>query len=364
MHLVSLVQQHVRIPASDLTVSFRAASGSGPRALTNTPGPDRRHGRRRRLRHPRPVDRRRRALCADAFRRSSQLPTPNCPTPKLPNSQTPKLPTRLKVGSWDLESVHVGDSQSWPEVRCARASAWHHPGGGNRAPDRDRPASSSGRWFTRPASASPSRSSRTPPTAAIQFVVEQAGRIRVFNNGAVEGALFLNLTGVVLVWWRAWAARTRVRARLRDVGTLLREFHAPARWPHRRRALQALDESAGRRRVVAIRSRVVDGAAVHRAAVRQPQWRLPGIRAGRLPLRRLGDGGSGNDPNNNAQRTDQLLGKMLRIDVNVPDGRSARLHRPSWKPGIPRSPRSGVLVFATRGSSASTTCRAAEPARW
>jgi glucose/arabinose dehydrogenase len=33
----------------------------------------------------------------------------------------------------------------------------------------------------------------------------------------------------------------------------------------------------------------------------------------------LGDGGSGNDPNNNAQNPSSLLGKMLRIDVNVPD---------------------------------------------
>ncbi|MGE0460986.1 MAG: PQQ-dependent sugar dehydrogenase [Vicinamibacterales bacterium] len=33
-----------------------------------------------------------------------------------------------------------------------------------------------------------------------------------------------------------------------------------------------------------------------------------------------GDGGGGNDPNHNAQNPDSLLGKMLRIDVNVPDG--------------------------------------------
>ena len=33
----------------------------------------------------------------------------------------------------------------------------------------------------------------------------------------------------------------------------------------------------------------------------------------------LGDGGSGDDPENNAQRTDTLLGKMLRVDVNVAD---------------------------------------------
>src|SRR5262249_62317875 len=33
----------------------------------------------------------------------------------------------------------------------------------------------------------------------------------------------------------------------------------------------------------------------------------------------LGDGGSGNDPGNRAQNPNELLGKMLRIDVNVPD---------------------------------------------
>ena len=33
----------------------------------------------------------------------------------------------------------------------------------------------------------------------------------------------------------------------------------------------------------------------------------------------LGDGGSGNDPGHRAQNPSTLLGKMLRIDVNVPD---------------------------------------------
>lgn len=34
----------------------------------------------------------------------------------------------------------------------------------------------------------------------------------------------------------------------------------------------------------------------------------------------MGDGGSSNDPNNNAQNLSRLLGKLLRIDVNIPQG--------------------------------------------
>jgi len=52
----------------------------------------------------------------------------------------------------------------------------------------------------------------------------------------------------------------------------------------------------------------------------------------------LGDGGSGNDPQNNAQNPNSLLGKMLRIDVNVPDGDAAGYRVPPDNPfldGVP-----------------------------
>jgi hypothetical protein len=45
-----------------------------------------------------------------------------------------------------------------------------------------------------------------------------------------------------------------------------------------------------------------------------------------------GDGGSGNDPSNNAQNRNSLLGKMLRIDVNVPAGSSAPYLSPASNP--------------------------------
>jgi glucose/arabinose dehydrogenase len=52
----------------------------------------------------------------------------------------------------------------------------------------------------------------------------------------------------------------------------------------------------------------------------------------------LGDGGSGNDPFNNAQNPDSLLGKMLRIDVNVPDGHATGYQVPPDNPFVDGNP--------------------------
>ena len=54
----------------------------------------------------------------------------------------------------------------------------------------------------------------------------------------------------------------------------------------------------------------------------------------------MGDGGSGNDPNNNAQNPASLLGKMLRIDVMVADSDPQGYDVPSTNPFVGSS---GVL---------------------
>lgn len=46
----------------------------------------------------------------------------------------------------------------------------------------------------------------------------------------------------------------------------------------------------------------------------------------------MGDGGSGNDPGNRAQNPSQMLGKMLRIDVNVPNGSMVQYLIPPTNP--------------------------------
>ena len=52
----------------------------------------------------------------------------------------------------------------------------------------------------------------------------------------------------------------------------------------------------------------------------------------------LGDGGSGGDPMNNAQNPNTLLGKMLRIDVNVPDSNARGYRVPEDNPFVDRQP--------------------------
>jgi glucose/arabinose dehydrogenase len=52
----------------------------------------------------------------------------------------------------------------------------------------------------------------------------------------------------------------------------------------------------------------------------------------------LGDGGSGGDPMNNAQNPNTLLGKMLRIDVNVPDTDPRGYRIPEDNPFVDRQP--------------------------
>ncbi|HEY0048233.1 MAG TPA: PQQ-dependent sugar dehydrogenase [Pyrinomonadaceae bacterium] len=45
-----------------------------------------------------------------------------------------------------------------------------------------------------------------------------------------------------------------------------------------------------------------------------------------------GDGGSGNDPNNNAQNINALLGKMIRLDINTPVGQVPAYNIPPTNP--------------------------------
>jgi glucose/arabinose dehydrogenase len=64
-----------------------------------------------------------------------------------------------------------------------------------------------------------------------------------------------------------------------------------------------------------------------------------------------GDGGSGGDPNNNAQNPNTLLGKILRIDVNVPADDTKGYRIPPNNPfvdGVPIAARGEIWDFGVR----------------
>jgi glucose/arabinose dehydrogenase len=158
-----------------------------------------------------------------------------------------------------------------------------------------------------------------PTQPNVQFVIEQAGRIRVIQNGALLQQPFLDITGLVVSGG--------------EQGLLGLAF-APDYLTSRRFFVNFTDMNGNT--VVARFTRSVSNALV---ADPSSQFDLgwPGCQrfiaqpfsnhnGGNLQFGDdgflyigLGDGGSGGDPFNNAQSRTSLLGKMLRIDVNVPD---------------------------------------------
>lgn len=159
-----------------------------------------------------------------------------------------------------------------------------------------------------------------PTNSAVQFVVEQGGTIRVVQNGTVLSTPFLTIAvssageqGLLGLAFPPNAAAT---------GRFFVNFTNPSG-----------DTVVARFRRNPSNSLVADVnsrfdlrwiGAGNAAVIDQPFGNHNG---GHLAFGAdgylyigLGDGGGGNDPENNAQRRDTLLGKMLRIDVNVADG--------------------------------------------
>jgi glucose/arabinose dehydrogenase len=139
------------------------------------------------------------------------------------------------------------------------------------------------------------------------FIVEQAGRIRVLQPGAASPTLFLDIVSRVLSGG--------------ERGLLGLAFHP---------------QFSTNGRFYVNYTRRPDGATVvaeYRAGVEQrilftiPQP-FENHNGGMIEFGPdgflyigMGDGGSGNDPDNRAQNLNELLGKILRINVDIPDSR-------------------------------------------
>jgi glucose/arabinose dehydrogenase len=190
-----------------------------------------------------------------------------------------------------------------------------------------------------------------PLDRSVQFVVEQAGRIRAVRSGIVLGNTFLDIRNDVAAGGErgllglafapdAQSGRFYVHFTNRSGDHVIARF--------KRTSDPLIADTTSR---FDLRWGGPGGAAV----IPQP---FSNHNGGHLAFGPdgflyigLGDGGSGNDPDHRAQNPSQLLGKMLRIDVNVPDGHATGYQIPSNNPFLSSGPagtRPEIWAFGLR----------------
>jgi glucose/arabinose dehydrogenase len=184
-----------------------------------------------------------------------------------------------------------------------------------------------------------------PTDRSVQFVVQQTGRIRVVRNGTVLGTDLLDLTSAIACCGEqgllglafapdASSGRFFVNFTNTSGDTVVARF--------KRSADPVVADGNSRFDLVFLGRRVID----------QPFANHNGGNLlfgpdGYLYIG-LGDGGSGNDPGNRAQNPNELLGKMLRIDVNVPDNDPLGYTIPPDNPFVGQPPLDEIWAFGLR----------------
>ena len=146
------------------------------------------------------------------------------------------------------------------------------------------------------------------------FIVEQPGRIKVLQPGSASPTVFLDITGKVLAGG--------------ERGLLGLAFH-PQFQSNRRIFVNYTRRPDGATVIAEYRAsdtdpNLAESAEIILLSIAQPfQNHNGGMiefgRDGYLYIG-MGDGGSANDPGNRAQNINELLGKILRIDIDHPAG--------------------------------------------
>src|SRR5262245_2852768 len=164
------------------------------------------------------------------------------------------------------------------------------------------------------------------------FVVQQGGRILVLQPGASTPTVFLDITGLVLSGG--------------EQGLLGLAFHPD--YPINRRFFVNYTRQGDGATVIAeyrvslANPNVADTTETRLLIIPQPFANHNGgmIEFGRdgFLYIAMGDGGSANDPGDRAQNINELLGKILRIDVDTPN-----------PPALYSSPASNPFFGATPG---------------
>jgi glucose/arabinose dehydrogenase len=191
-----------------------------------------------------------------------------------------------------------------------------------------------------------------PSNVRVQYVVEQAGRIRVVLNGALQATAFLDLRGAAIA---AGGERGLLGLAFPPdyaaSGRFYVNFTNPAGHTvvarYRRSATPLVADAASRFDLLL--------GPAREGFILQPYANHNGGNLAFGPDGYLyigmGDGGDGNDPQHRAQNPVELLGKMLRIDVSVADGNANGYQVPPTNPfvsGGPAGTRPEIWSFGLR----------------
>jgi glucose/arabinose dehydrogenase len=148
------------------------------------------------------------------------------------------------------------------------------------------------------------------------FILEQPGRIKVLQRGAAVPSVFLDITSRVLSGGERGLLGLAFHPQFSANGRFLVDY---TRRPDGATVIAEYQVSAN--------ADVADPAEKVLLVIQQPFANHNGGMVefgpdGFLYIG-MGDGGSANDPGNRAQNVDELLGKILRIDVDHPSGSQA-----------------------------------------
>lgn len=187
---------------------------------------------------------------------------------------------------------------------------------------------------------------------SVQFVVEQGGRIRVVRDGTVLGTDFLNLSGSIAAGGERGLLGMALAPNYASSGRFYMNFTNTSGHTIVARFRRSPDP------LVADPDSRFDlrwNGAGSPPQIDQPYSNHNGGHLAFGPdgylYVGLGDGGSGNDPENRAQTPGTLLGKMLRVDVNVQDGHPVGYTVPASNPflsGGPAGTRPEIWAFGLR----------------
>jgi glucose/arabinose dehydrogenase len=193
-----------------------------------------------------------------------------------------------------------------------------------------------------------------PTDARVQFVVQQGGRIRVVQDGNVLGGDFLDLTPAVQFGGEQGLLGLAFAPDYAATGRFYVHF---SRRPDGNHVIARFQRAAGTPRVADAASRfdLRWGGPSGPSFLAQPFTNHNGGNLvfgpdGYLYLG-FGDGGSAGDPANRAQNPATFLGKMLRVDVNVPDSDPQGYRVPADNPfvtGVPVPALPEIWAFGYR----------------